>query len=59
MSPKSIAESLGMCHQDLVNIFYDEAKRISPDEKEALSLTREAVKQFLDHSNKTWTSSNS
>jgi hypothetical protein len=39
-----------MSNLDLVNIFYDEAKRITLDEKEALSLTRDAVKDFLHHS---------
>lgn len=53
MSPKSLAYKLGMNNLDLVSIFYDEAKRIALDEKEALSLTRDAVKGFLHHSVKT------
>ena len=50
MSPKSLAYRLGMNNPDLVSIFYDEAKRIALDEKEALALTRDAVKDFLRHS---------
>lgn len=52
MSPKSLAYRLGMKDPDLVRIFYDEAKRIALDEKEAMSLTRDAVKGFLRHSDK-------
>ncbi len=50
MSPKSLAYKLGLNNPDLVGIFYDEAKRIALDEKEAMSLTRDAVKDFLHHS---------
>jgi len=53
MSPKSLAYRFGLNNPDLVSIFYDEAKRIAQDEKEALSLTRDAVKDFLYHSVKT------
>ncbi|MBI4828792.1 MAG: hypothetical protein HY804_08285 [Nitrospinae bacterium] len=52
MSPKTLAENLGAGYYDLVNIFYDEARRISPDEAQARSLTSEAVAQFLDHYSK-------
>lgn len=53
MSPRSLADRLGISNLELVSIFYDEAKRIALDEKEALSLTRDAVKGFLHYSTKT------
>ncbi|MGK7344371.1 MAG: hypothetical protein ACNS63_01005 [Candidatus Nitrospinota bacterium M3_3B_026] len=34
---------------EIVDIFYDEARRIASDDKEAVELTNQAVRDFLSH----------
>ena len=49
MKAKVLSGTMVEGHQDLVGIFYDEARRLSPDEDSALSLTREAIRYFLKY----------
>jgi len=49
MNGKTLEANFGYCHPELESIFYDEAKRIAVDENEAIRLTSEAVRHFLDH----------
>ena len=51
MNVKFLSKDFGDTHPDLFDIFYDEAKRISIDEQEAISLTRDAIKFFKKHKN--------
>ncbi len=49
MNGKTLEADFGCCYPELESIFYDEAKRIAVDENEAIRLTSEAVRHFLDH----------
>jgi len=49
MNDKALHIDFNMTYSDLEGIFFDEAKRIVPDENEAAKLTSEAVRNFLDH----------
>ena len=44
--PKKV---LSITPLELVDIFYDEARRIATDDDEAVRLTNEAVSDFLSH----------
>lgn len=49
MNVKTMSPKQGMKDSDLAGIFYDEARRISLTEEEAVSLAREAFLSFRDH----------
>lgn len=49
MNVKTVSQDKGMKDSDLAGIFYDEARRISLTEEEAVSLAREAFLSFRDH----------